>query len=110
MIAVGKHRIGLGGNAHAGHFRGKSRKISNFDSSNVVEIAVLVAVEANAVRRAADLPGNVADIRLKALPLCRDGFAALAVIALAKPGNKQGLKFFEARRGRFAISVSSILI
>src|SRR6185437_1868803 len=68
VLGVPEEGIALGRNAHAAELRRQSREILHLDAGDVVEIAFVIAVAADAVGGAADRAGNVAEIGLEALP------------------------------------------
>jgi hypothetical protein len=88
---VGEHRVSLFGNPHAAEFARQVGKIRHLDAGDVVEIAGIVAVAADAVGDLPDPAGNVLDLLVKALPLAGNAGAALAGVALADAGDEKRL-------------------
>src|SRR5262249_42867757 len=78
VVAMREDGVALRWYAHAREVRRQLREGGDFDAADVVEVAVVVGVAADAVGRVADLPGDVADVRPEALPLRGDGLAAFA--------------------------------
>lgn len=105
---MGEDRVAPFGNSQTREFSGKLREARDLDGSDVVVIAVIVAIRADAVSDAADLARNVAEIALEALPLRGDALAGFPGVALAQAGDEQRLALLEAWRRKGG--VSSILI
>ena len=66
--SVSKHDIALFGDPHAPGIRAAVRRSRCFDAGNVVEIAGIVAVAADAIGHLADPAGDVVDDLVEALP------------------------------------------
>src|SRR5215472_17464419 len=69
VILVREHRVALLRNTQARKFGGKVGEARHLDGGDVVVVAVIIAVGTDAVSDAADLPGDVAEILVKTLPL-----------------------------------------
>src|SRR3954466_4910797 len=98
MVAVRKHRVSLFGNAHAAELARQIGKLRYFDTGNVVVIAGVVAVAADAVGHPADPARKVLDRLVEALPLAGDGGAGLPSVTLAETGDEQRLADLKMRR------------
>src|SRR6266404_52732 len=97
VVAVVEHRISLFGDPNAAEFARQVGKIRYFDAGDVIEVAGIVAVAADAVSHLPDPAGNVRHGLVKALPLAGNAGAALASVALANAGDEKCLAGLETR-------------
>ena len=95
---MGEDRIFLFGNAHAAEFTRQIGEVGHFDAGDVVEIAGVVAIAADAVRHLPDPIGNVLHRLVKALPLAGNARAALPGVAFAEAGDEKRLAGLKTRR------------
>src|SRR6202022_1393662 len=98
VVAVAEDRVSLFGDANAAEFARQVGEVRHFDAGDVVEIAGVVAVAADAVSHRPDPAGNVLDGLMKVLPLAGYGGAALARVTLADTGDEKRLAGLETRR------------
>src|SRR4051812_43108985 len=98
MLAMAEHRIALRGNPQAAEFGGQGREIADFDAAQVVDVAGIVRVVADAIRDVAHLARHFAEVLVKALPLRWNRGGALARIALAQTRDEKRPAVFKARR------------
>src|ERR1700712_3890068 len=68
VFGVGEDRVFLFGNPHPRKFARQVGKIRDFDAGDVVEIAGIVAVAANAISNVADARSDMRDGVMKLLP------------------------------------------
>src|SRR5260370_34780970 len=71
VIAVGKARVSLFGDANAAELARQIGEVGYFDPGDVVEVAGVIAVAAAAVSHLPDPAGNVLHCLATALPLAR---------------------------------------
>jgi hypothetical protein len=83
---VGEDSVSLFGNPNFCEFARQIGKIRDLDAGDVVEIAGIVAVAADAVGDLPDPSGNVRLGLLKPAPLARNGGAAFPSVTLADTG------------------------
>src|ERR1700688_2758428 len=98
VVGMGEDRIALCGNPHLRKFARQVGKIRHFDTGDVVEIAGVVAVAADAVSHLPDPSGNVVHRLMKAVPLAWNAGAVLVIVALAETGDEQRRAGFKTRR------------
>ena len=100
MLAVGEHGVALSGYPDPAELARQVGKIRHLDAGDVIEIAGIIAVAANAVSDLSDPVGNRARLLVIALPLAGNaGGAAVAVIVtLADAGDEHGLAGLKTRR------------
>lgn len=110
MILVPENEVLLGRNTEAAKCVGNFGEIPDLDAGDVIEVILIVAIAANAIRNVADLTCNMPDMGCKALPLRRDRLAALAIVARAQPCDEKRLAGTTRGSSRFTTNVSSILI
>src|SRR5436190_3775450 len=94
---MGEHRISLFGDTNATEFARQIGKIRHFDAGNVIEVAGIVAIAADAIGHLPDPAGNVLHRLVKALPLAGNAGTALARVALANAGDEKCLAGLETR-------------
>ena len=95
---MGKDRVFLLGDPNAREFARQVGEVGDLDTGDVVEIAGIVAIAADAIGHLPDPSGNVVDRLMKALPLAREWRRRrLAGIAFADAGNEQRLAGLETR-------------
>src|SRR5580692_2580465 len=97
VVAVGEHRITLLGNPDTRERTRQIGEIGDLNARNVVEIAGIVAVAANAIGDFAGAMGNIVDRLMKALPLARNARAVLVGMAVADARHEQRPRHFETR-------------
>src|SRR3954454_13608083 len=73
MVAMRKHRVFLFRNTHATEFARQVREIRYFDAGNIVVVAGVIAIAADAVRDLADPARKILDGLVEALPLPGNG-------------------------------------
>ena len=99
MLGVGEHRVALLGNADATEAARQVGEIGDLDAGDVVEIAGIIAVAADAIGdlrfSLADARGNVGDLLMEAVPQPRNGGAVVAGDALGGTGDEECLCGFE---------------
>ena len=106
---VGEHGVSLFGNPHAAELARQVGEVGHFDARDVIEIAGIVAVAADAVGDLADAAGNIGDRLMEALPLAGNAGAVLVVVAFAEAGDEQRLcRFRNAAAGRLSVRVESM--
>src|SRR5450432_2189941 len=98
VVAMAEHRVALFGDPHTGELAWQVGKVRHFDTGDVVEIAGIVAVAADAVSDLADPAGNILDRLMKALPLAGNGGAGFAEVTLAEASDQKRLADLETRR------------
>ena len=98
VVGVGEHRVALLGDAHAAEVARQVGEIGDFDAGDVVEIAGVVAVAADAIGDLPDPAGKVVDVLMKAMPQGGNAGAVLEADALAEAGDQHRLAGLETRR------------
>src|SRR5207249_10780123 len=97
VIAMGKDRVPVFGNADAAEVGGKAGEVGHLDAADVFRVAGVVAVANHAIGGAANLSGDVAEVRRKSLPLGRNVRGSFGGVALTQSRNKQCLEVLETR-------------
>src|SRR3954453_10783103 len=97
VICVGEHGIAVLRDTDATEAAAEIGKIGDLDPGDIVEIAGVVAVAANAVRHLADARWNVGHVLVEALPHPRDDGAVVAGDAFSKTRDEESLCGFETR-------------
>ena len=77
MLGVGEDGVFLFGNPHARELARQVGEVGDLDAGDVVEIAGIVAVTANAIGDRSNARGNVGDLLVEALPQSRNGRAVV---------------------------------
>ena len=86
-------------------------EVGDFDAGDVVEIAGIVAVAADAIGHLADPAGDVVDDLVEALPLVGNAGAFVLVgAAFADTGDQQGLPVSKRGGLRLSSGVESMMI
>src|SRR3954453_5499697 len=98
MVAMRKHRISLFRNAHAAEFARQVGEIRYFDAGNIVVVAGVIAIAADAVRDLSDPARKILDGLVEALPLPGNGGAGLPGVTLPQAGDEKRLAGLETRR------------
>src|SRR5713226_9319339 len=99
VVAAGKDRVSLFGNANAGKFARQVGEVGHFHAGDIVEVSGVVAVAADAVTDLPDPAGNILDGSIEALPLAGNGgAAALPSVTLAETGDEQRFAGRKTRR------------
>ena len=98
VLVVREYGVTLRRDAHAGVLLGHVGEVAHLHAGDVVEIAGIVGVEADAVGHVADLARYVIGLGVEALPQARDAGGAVVAVAVAQAGDQQGLRGLEARR------------
>lgn len=96
VVAVGEDGVALLRDADALPLCGRVREVGDFDSGDVVEVAVFVVVVDDAVGFAADLAGDVADVMAEPLPERRDAGMVFNGEAAAESCDEHGEAEFKA--------------
>src|SRR5690606_30596896 len=103
VVAMLEHGVPLRSDAKARELRRHRREILHLHAAQIVHVAVVVGVVADAIRILPDLRWNVPQVRGEALPLQRDGCAHRAVVALAGTGDEQGASFLNGGRRKRSV-------
>ena len=98
MLGVGKHGVFLFGNPHPLKFARQVGEVGHFDGGDIVEIAGIVGVAADAIGDLADPAGDIVDGLIETLPQARNEGAFVFVgAAFADTGNELGFAGLETR-------------
>src|SRR5882757_4023918 len=100
VVLVGEHEIFLRRDPDQGELARQLGEIRDLDAGDVVEIAGVVAVAADAIGQFAELTGNVGALLVEIVPLVRNaGAATIAkLVALTDAGDEERLAGGGARR------------
>src|SRR5580693_2990371 len=95
---MSEDRVALLGNAHAAELTRQIGEISDLDAGDVVEIAGVVAVAADAIGDRPDPAGKALDVLMEALPQAGNAGAIVMAETIADAGDQHGLVGFETWR------------
>lgn len=98
MVPMCENGVTLAGNSQARQFRLNLRKPGHLHAGDVIGVSLVIAVAKHSVSSSSDLSGDVPQIRLEPLPLCRNSGGRRRIVAFAEARDQQGSECLEPRR------------
>src|SRR6201987_2359302 len=99
VVLMGEHRVSLRGDAHAAELARQGGEVGDLDAGDIVQIAGVIAIAADAIGDGPDPVRNVPVLLMKAAPQQRNAGAAFVAEAATDAGDQESLAVLKARRG-----------